>query len=96
MDWKMFLQWFLQNEKEQEAVKILCQDIVAQLMAKYSNLGIIIFVRKDMVQSSIKVNFKQFEQTNSQAELRWSSSEALRLVLWLVSKAEKGFYKRKS
>lgn len=84
-----------QNEKEQEAVKILCQDIVAQLMAKYSNLGIIIFVRKDMVQSSIKVNFKQFEQTNSQAELRWSSSDALRLVLWLVSKAEKGFYKGK-
>lgn len=82
-----------QSEIEQEAVKVLCQDIVAQLMAKYPNLGIIIFVRKDLVQSSIKVNFKQFEQTNGQSELRWSSSEALRLVLWLVSKADKGFYK---
>ncbi len=80
------------DENEQTAVKALCQDIVAQLIAKYSNIGIIVFLRRDMAQSSITVNFKQFMQANGQAELKWSSSDALRLVVWLVSKAVPRFY----
>lgn len=80
------------DENEQTAVKILCQDIVAQLKAKYPNIGIIVFLRRDMAQASITVNFRQFVQANGQAELRWSSSDALRLVVWLVSKAAPRFY----
>ena len=80
------------DENEQTAVKALCQNIVSQLIAKYSNIGIIVFLRRDMAQSSITVNFKQFMQANGQAELKWSSSDALRLVVWLVSKAEPRFY----
>ena len=80
------------DENEQTAVKVLCQDIVTQLMAKCPNIGIIVFLRRDMAQASITVNFRQFVQANGQAELKWSSTDALRLVVWLVSKAEPRFY----
>lgn len=80
------------DENEQTAIKVLCQDIVMQLMAKCPNIGIIVFLRRDMAQASITVNFKQFVQSNRQAELKWSSSDALRLVVWLVSKADPRFY----
>ena len=80
------------SENEQNAIKVLCQDIISQLIAKYPYIGIIVFLRRDMAQSSIAVNFKQFEQANGQAELKWSSNDALRLVVWLVSKADPQFY----
>lgn len=81
------------DKNEQASVRILCQDIIAKLMAKYSNIGIIVFLRRDMAQSAIEVNFQQFTQANGQAELKWSSNDALRLVVWLVSKADPEFYK---
>lgn len=81
------------SKNEQNAIRVLCQDIISQVIAKYSNIGIIVFLRRDMAQSSISVNFKQFEQANEKAELKWSSSDALRLVVWLVSKADPQFYK---
>lgn len=80
------------SENEQNAIRVLCQDIISQLIAKYPHIGIIVFLRRDMAQSSIAVNFKQFEQANGQAELKWSSNDALRLVVWLVSKADPKFY----
>jgi len=80
-------------DEEKKAIRFLCQDIVTQIIAKYRNLGIIIFLRRDMAQASIPVNFKQFEQTYRQAELKWSSNEALRLAVWLVNQAIDGFYK---
>lgn len=80
------------QEDEQKAIQVLCQDVVNQLIARYPYLGIIIFLRRDMAQASISVNFKQFEQTYKQAELKWSSSEAQRLAVWLVSQAVDNFY----
>lgn len=80
-------------EDEQQAIRILCQDIVNQIKAQYYNLGIIIFLRRDMASASIPVNYKQFEQTYKDAELKWSSNEALRLAVWLVAQADKEFYK---
>lgn len=82
------------DENEQAAVRVLCQDIVAQMIAKYPHIGIIVFVRRDMAQSAIEVNFRQFTQANGNAELRWSSNDALRLVVWLVSKAAPQFYQQ--
>lgn len=80
------------DENEQSAIRALCQDVVAQMIAKYPHLGIIVFIRRDMALSAVDVNFKQFHQANGQAELKWSSNEALRLVVWLVSKADPKFY----
>lgn len=79
-------------EDEQQAIRILCQDIVNQIRAQYYNLGIIIFLRRDMASASISVNYKQFEQTYKDAALKWSYNEALRLAVWLVARAIKGFY----
>lgn len=81
------------EEQEQLAVRILCQEIVTEIIARYRNLGIIIFIRRDMARSAIQVNFKQFEQSNGFAELKWSPAEALRLVVWLISKTDCAFYK---
>lgn len=80
------------SEVEKKAIQVLCQDVMNQLIARYHNLGIIIFVRRDMVQASIPINFKQFEQNYKQAELKWSSNEALKLAVWLVSQAIDDFY----
>lgn len=80
------------NEEEGKAVRILCQDVVNQLVTKHRNLGIIVFLRRDMAQASIPVNFKQFEQVYKQTELKWSSNEALRLAVWLVAQAVETFY----
>ena len=57
------------DKNEQAAVQILCQDIIAQLIAKYPHIGIIVFLRRDMAQAAIEVNFQQFAQANGQAEL---------------------------
>lgn len=81
------------DQLEQKAVQVLCQEIVSDLNTRYHNLGIVIFLRRDIAQYSIQVNFQQFEQIYKQVELKWSSNEALRLAVWLVSKADKTFYK---
>lgn len=46
-----------------------------------------VFLRKDMACDSITVNFEQFNSLYNSVELKWSSTEALRLVVWLVSQA---------
>lgn len=44
-----------------------------------------------MAQNAITVNYEQFKQTFSYAELKWSSNEALKLAVWMVDHAVKGF-----
>lgn len=83
------------NESEKNAISSLCQDVVRELSIKYDNLGIIIFLRKDLARNSINVNFEQFNQLYGSIELKWSRNEALRLALWLVDQAEPGFYEQK-
>lgn len=80
---------------QQKAVQTLCQDIVNIMAAKYDNLGIVIFLRSDMAQNAITVNYEQFKQANGYAELKWTSDEALKLVVWVVSQAVKDFYEAK-
>lgn len=80
------------SETQQIAVTALCQDVVRNIMLRYSNIGVIVFIRKDILRDSIKVNFDQFSQIYSSVELKWSKNEALRLALWLVNQAQEGFY----
>lgn len=77
---------------QQEAVQVLCQDIVNLLSVKYKNMGIIIFLRSDMAQNAITVNYEQFKQSQGEVELKWSSDEALKLTVWLVGQATDNFY----
>lgn len=63
------------------------------IAAKYENIGLIIFLRSDMAQNAITVNYEQFKQAFNYAELKWSSDEALKLAVWIVSHAVDDFYK---
>ena len=40
----------------------------------------------------VELNFEQFNTLYNSVELRWSRTEALRLVVWLVNQAVPGFY----
>jgi hypothetical protein len=73
------------DDNDQNAIKTLCQGIVNELNElPYRNLGIIIFIRKDIAEESIKTNFTQFYQQYWPFELKWTHTEALRLALWLA------------
>ena len=63
-----------------------------EIKVKYKNFGLMVFLRKDIARDSITVNFEQFYSLYNSVELRWSSTEALRLVVWLVSQAVPEFY----
>lgn len=80
------------NENQQKAIVDLCQNILNILNVKYENIGIVIFLRSDMAQDAIKINYEQFDQTFNYAELKWSYDEALKLAVWIVSQAVEEFY----
>ena len=81
------------NKNQQKAIEVLCQGVLNMIAAKYENIGLIIFLRSDMAQNAITVNYEQFKQAFNYAELKWSSDEALKLAVWIVSHAVDGFYK---
>lgn len=80
------------SKVQQRAIAVLCQGMLNSIAAKYENIGLIIFMRSDMAQNAIAVNYEQFKQAFSYAELKWSSNEALKLAVWVVSHAVEGFY----
>lgn len=79
------------SETEKNAIVALCRDVINDIKIRYHNLGMMVFLRKDMVRDSITVNFEHFNSLYSPVELRWSSTEALRLVIWMVNQAVPGF-----
>ena len=80
------------NKNQQKAIEVLCQGVLNTIASKYENIGLIIFLRSDMAQNAITVNYEQFKQAFNYAELKWSSDEALKLAVWLVSHAVSDFY----
>lgn len=80
------------SDTEKNAIVALCRDMINDIKIKYRNLGLMVFLRKDMARDSITVNFEQFNSLYNSVELQWSSTEALRLVVWMVSQAVPDFY----
>ncbi len=80
------------SKNEKNAISALCRDLVQEVQTKYKNIGLMIFLRKDMVRDSLEVNYEQFISLYRSVELQWSSTEALRLAVWLVNQAIEGFY----
>lgn len=86
------LEDWLQNahnsENEQAAIRGLCLGVLDQL-ANLPNrrVGIVVFIRKDLVLASVRQNFGQLERLHETYELRWNADEALRLVIWAVQEA---------
>jgi MinD-like ATPase involved in chromosome partitioning or flagellar assembly len=74
----------LSSEFAKAAIRALCQDVINRI-SYYTNIGIIIFIRKDMTKNAITTNYDQFKSQYSSYSLNWSQDEALRLVIWILS-----------
>ncbi|WP_437974080.1 hypothetical protein WMF11_36710 [Sorangium sp. So ce295] len=51
------------------------------------HLGVVTFVRRDLAQAAIAQNFGQFEALHGKFSIVWTSTEALRLVAWILDRA---------
>ncbi|HAO20848.1 MAG TPA: hypothetical protein DCQ37_10540, partial [Desulfobacteraceae bacterium] len=81
-----YFQYVNQNIVEQAAIRSLCQGIPEELRDTVnSNIGILVFIRKDLIQAAIRQNFGQFESLYKSFELKWDWVEAIRLVAWLLN-----------
>ena len=73
------------DENQQTALRSLLQDVPEWLQQQPTQrLGLIVFVRQDMVTNAIKQNAAQLMAKYSPYALNWSDEEALRLVAWIL------------
>lgn len=82
----------ISSENEKNAIAALCRDLMDAVKVSYHHFGLLIFLRKDMARDALTINYEQFYSLYRSIELQWTSTEALRLVVWLVSQAVPGFY----
>lgn len=70
------------------AIRAITQNLINELRTlPYNTIGIIVFVRKDIAEEAIPVNFAQFMNQYQRYELVWTPTEALRLALWIGAQA---------
>ncbi|WP_261561577.1 ParA family protein [Frankia tisae] len=82
-------QEFSSDGRQQRALRALlvgCTEWLRSLRGR--PLGLIVFIRRDLVFSAIQQNTDQFLARHRQYELRWNRVEALRLVAWVCERAE--------
>ncbi|MBU1662688.1 MAG: ParA family protein [Chloroflexi bacterium] len=77
------------NNNQQIALRSLLQDVPEWLEQQPSRpIGLLVFVRQDMVIDAVKQNPAQLLARHEPYALRWGSEEALRLVAWIAAKVE--------
>lgn len=77
------------SNQERIALKALIDDLPKKLSEiRQSNLGVIIFVRRDFLRYTITQNLKQFENLYISYDLSWDQDSFLRLVFWICSQSE--------
>ncbi len=79
----------LSSEKNQQvALRSLLQDVPDWLEQQpLRPLGLLVFVRQDMVLNAVKQNSAQLMAKYEPYALKWNSDEALRLIAWTSRKA---------
>lgn len=78
---------FNNNEQQQKALESLLQDVPTWLESQNERyLGLVVFVRRDIITTAIPQNSKQFLKKYESFELKWNVEEALRLVHWIMNK----------
>lgn len=76
------------DEQEQRALRALLLDVVAWLSQVPGRpIGLVVFVRRDMVLAAIRQNPGQFLHRFQPYELRWERIDALRLVTWVADQS---------
>lgn len=80
---------FTNNKAQQTALRALLQEVPEWLAQQPGRpLGIIIFIRRDMVLAAISQNAAQMMARYDPYALKWSNEEALRLVAWIAHKTD--------
>ncbi len=73
------------NERQQHALRALLQDVPEWLRQQPGQpLGILVFVRQDMVSNAVRQNAAQLMARYDPYALTWNDEEALRLVAWIA------------
>ncbi|UCM87459.1 KGGVGR-motif variant AAA ATPase [Streptomyces marincola] len=76
------------TEPKRIALRTLLLDVPAWLRTvRNRSLGLVVFVRQDLVRRAIRQNLGQFLDRYSPYELRWDTEDALRLSLWVTLNA---------
>jgi MinD-like ATPase involved in chromosome partitioning or flagellar assembly len=76
------------NKAQQTALRALLQEAPDWLGQQPGRLlGILVFVRRDMVLAAVRQNAAQFMDRYEPYALKWNREEILRLVAWVASKA---------
>jgi MinD-like ATPase involved in chromosome partitioning or flagellar assembly len=77
------------DPKMQRALRALVQD-VPQWLSQIPNrvVGVIVFIRRDLVESAVQQNSAQLLDRYKPYALNWNRAEALRLTYWLLSRVK--------
>lgn len=79
---------FTNDKAQQTALRALLQEVPEWLAQQPGRpLGIITFIRRDMVLAAISQNSAQMMARYDPYALKWSNEEALRLVAWVADRA---------
>jgi hypothetical protein len=77
-----------QRAVQQRALRTLLTDCPEWLRSLRGRpLGLVVFVRRDLVLNSVPQNAQQFFERHRAYELRWNRTEAFRLVAWICARA---------
>lgn len=77
------------SDQEKIALKALIEDLPNKLSEiRQSNLGVIIFLRRDFLRNTITQNLRQFENLYRSYDLSWDQDSFIRLVFWICSESE--------
>lgn len=81
-------QQFSTDVRQQRALRVLLTSCPEWLRSLRGHpLGLVVFVRRDLVTNSIHQNTDQFLARYRSSELRWNRTEALRLAAWVCERA---------
>ncbi|MBC6430534.1 ParA family protein [Nostoc sp. HG1] len=77
------------SNQEKIALKALIEDLPNKLSEiRESNLGVIIFLRRDFLRYTITQNLRQFENLYRSYDLSWDQDSFVRLVFWICSESK--------
>ncbi|GAA3964477.1 ParA family protein [Streptomyces marokkonensis] len=79
----------LNTEVKRTALRVLLIDVLAWLRSLRGRpLGLVVFVRRDLVKRAVHQNSEQLLARYEPYALRWNKEEALRLALWVTAHAD--------
>ncbi len=80
----------VKNNTEKSGIRALCRGQINRLYEnQINNVGIIIFVRKDIAELAMDTNLAQFRDQYQRYELTWSQKDALMLAWKMTDRAAK-------